>query len=148
MPSSPSESLAAALVGPTTPAVAVHLDQRQSTNSNGVAAQALEHILPSTLDPAACHIVTTVTAYNKTLYDDPQGEPGAVVALHPPPSTPGLRAFYFGIILNKTNPFARGQSVFFCPSWWRQVPPCCRSKHTNAGTTTVRVCPSCGGDIR
>lgn len=59
------------------------------------------------LDPTKCNIVTTVTAFHKTLYDDPQGEPNATVFLqqsHKPIMLP-TQPFYFGIIAGKTNPF-------------------------------------------
>lgn len=55
-----------------------------------------------------CQVVTTITAYNKTLRDDPQGIAGAHVKLmhinksFQPPAKP----FYFGIVLEKTNPFS------------------------------------------
>ena len=59
------------------------------------------------IDPSCCHVVTTVCAENKTLDDDPQGEPGATIELDPPP-TVKVPPFYFGIIDGKTNPFSRG----------------------------------------
>ena len=69
----------------------------------------LSAILPTKIDPLACHIVTTVAAFNKTLEDDPQGEPGATVSLYN--SKHGRlsqKPFYYEIFHGKTNPFARG----------------------------------------
>lgn len=59
------------------------------------------------IDPTCCHVVTTVCAENKTLQDDPQGEPGATIELDPPLVTK-IPAFYFGIIGGWTNPLSRG----------------------------------------
>lgn len=59
------------------------------------------------LDPSKCNVVTTVTAYHKTLNDDPQGEPGAVIVLRHLGKLVHLKnkPFYFGIMKGKTNPF-------------------------------------------
>jgi hypothetical protein len=67
----------------------------------------LRAVLPGTMDPTKCHLVTTVSAKNKTLYDDPQGEPNATISVSPPVPK-GSNIYYFGIIMGKTNPFARG----------------------------------------
>lgn len=57
-----------------------------------------------------CHLITTITAYNKTLYDDPQGEPNAK-AIVTPNHYDGIH--YFGVFASgplkgKTNPFEKG----------------------------------------
>lgn len=60
--------------------------------------------------PGMCHVVTTIAAYNKTMDDDRQGEPGAHLSISPAASD---QVFYFAIfkdrgpLANKTNPFVR-----------------------------------------
>lgn len=67
-------------------------------------------IMGAKIDDQCCHVTTTVTAYHKTLDDEPQGEPGAIITLNPSANeTP----FYFDIfksgpLKNKTNPFTQG----------------------------------------
>lgn len=63
------------------------------------------------LSPGNCHMVVTVAAFNKTLYDCPQGEPNATIALVPAVS--GAAMFYFGAfgagpLHNLTDPFVTG----------------------------------------
>ncbi len=53
-------------------------------------------LLPVRADDAACQVVVTVTAKDKTLDDDPQGEAGAITRLEPGVSQP----FYAGIFRN------------------------------------------------
>jgi len=64
-----------------------------------------ELILPSSPDPDKCHLVVTVTGYNKTLNSHPQGEPNATVTIDPPIAHEG--AFYFGYWRGITDPFIR-----------------------------------------
>lgn len=61
-----------------------------------------------TLDPRRCNVVTTITALNKTLYDDPQGEPGATLqlSLNGQPYAPQNKPYYFAVKNNKTYPFS------------------------------------------
>jgi len=66
-------------------------------------------IIPGSLDSCCCAVVTTISAANKTLYDDPQGEANSTAILTPSP--PGQTPFYFGILLGKTNPFQQGLNV-------------------------------------
>jgi hypothetical protein len=62
------------------------------------------------LDPSRCNVATTVTAFGKTLADDPQGEPGAKVVLwHGKKPINNPPVIYFGIIHGKTNPFATSE---------------------------------------
>ena len=66
------------------------------------------HLIGATLDKDHCHVVSTITAYHKTLNDLPQGEPHARAILRPQNEQP----FYFGIFKDgpfryKTNPFTR-----------------------------------------
>eukprot|EP01095_Lingulamoeba_sp_RSL-Kostka_P005486 TRINITY_DN16820_c0_g1_i1.p1 TRINITY_DN16820_c0_g1~~TRINITY_DN16820_c0_g1_i1.p1 ORF type:complete len:245 (+),score=62.61 TRINITY_DN16820_c0_g1_i1:102-836(+) len=69
----------------------------------------LSIVVPGIPRSDRCHLVVTVSAANKTLYDDPQGEPGATCNLIP---DPGATPFYFGMFKNgKTNPFERGLNV-------------------------------------
>jgi len=69
-------------------------------------------ILPEKTDPTMCHFCVTVCAYNKTLRDDPQGEPNVTVSIFPPVDGPGGVPFYFGVFPNNlTNPFQRGLNV-------------------------------------
>jgi hypothetical protein len=57
------------------------------------------------LDPTTCQVATTVAALGKTLDDDPQGEAGAhLIISHQGKNIP-VKAVYFGILFNKTNPF-------------------------------------------
>ncbi|RYV02659.1 hypothetical protein SOPP22_09040 [Shewanella sp. OPT22] len=55
-----------------------------------------------------CQVLTTVTAKNKTLDDDPQGESGAKVDLvsqdWSSPNKPYSKIFYFGILAKKSFP--------------------------------------------
>lgn len=60
--------------------------------------------------PDSCHVTSTITAYHKTMDDDPQGEEGAKVTL-----TPAIdeKPFYFDIfksgpLKGKTNPMTKG----------------------------------------
>src|SRR5262245_44494309 len=46
-----------------------------------------------------CQVVVTVAAYNKTLADDPQGEPNATVSIDPPVGT--------GLLSNLHKPLHR-----------------------------------------
>eukprot|EP00698_Gefionella_okellyi_P002213 TRINITY_DN12033_c0_g1_i1.p1 TRINITY_DN12033_c0_g1~~TRINITY_DN12033_c0_g1_i1.p1 ORF type:complete len:260 (+),score=38.10 TRINITY_DN12033_c0_g1_i1:110-781(+) len=55
------------------------------------------------LKPGYCHCVVTVTAENKTMYDDPQGEPNATITLDPPLSL--QPPIYFGVLWGITDPF-------------------------------------------
>lgn len=59
------------------------------------------------INPKDCNVVTTITAYHKTLKDDPQGEPGARVQLwhNGKRYLLSTRPYYFGVIAGKTNPF-------------------------------------------
>jgi selenocysteine lyase/cysteine desulfurase len=67
----------------------------------------LELIIPVKPNPALCQFCVTVCAYNKTLWDDPQGEANTSVTISPP--VPGSSIFYFGVdASNHTNPFQRG----------------------------------------
>lgn len=53
-----------------------------------------------------CNVATTVTAFNKTLVDDLQGEPGAKLLLwHDKKRIDNPQVIYFGILHGKTNPF-------------------------------------------
>lgn len=66
-------------------------------------------LIGAKLDDDSCHVTTTVTAYHKTLYDIPQGEPNAQIVLIPKVNT---MPFYFDIfktrlLKDKTNPFTR-----------------------------------------
>lgn len=70
-----------------------------------------EYSFGVTDDPNSCHVSSTILAYHKTMEDDPQGEPGAVVALSP--TVDNLNPFYFDIISSgplqgKTYPFPTG----------------------------------------
>jgi hypothetical protein len=60
----------------------------------------------SKLNDSKCHMVVTVTGYNMTLHNDPQGEPNATVKLTPP--CPTAKPFYFGVWHKLTDPFSRG----------------------------------------
>lgn len=55
-----------------------------------------------------CQVVTTITAYNKTLKNDPQGISGAHIKLmhNNKLFQPPQRPFYFAMVLEKTNPFS------------------------------------------
>lgn len=56
--------------------------------------------------PNTCVVAATVTAFGKTMIDDPQGEPDATLVLwHQNKPVTDFKAFYFGIIFDKTNPF-------------------------------------------
>lgn len=55
--------------------------------------------------PNKCNVATTITAFGKTLMDDPQGEPGAKIILwHGKKLIENPSVLYFGIIFDKTNP--------------------------------------------
>lgn len=59
-----------------------------------------------TLEKDRCNVAATITAFNKTLADDPQGEPGAKVLLwHNHKLINNPPAIYFGIFHKKTNPW-------------------------------------------
>jgi hypothetical protein len=61
------------------------------------------------MDPNKCTVATTVTAFGKTLADDPQGESGAQILLwHNHKLITNPPVIYFGIIHGKTNPFSTG----------------------------------------
>lgn len=53
-----------------------------------------------------CQVVVTITQYNKTYTDDPQGFPGVVATIDPAGDAVGpARPYYFNTMLNnKTNP--------------------------------------------
>eukprot|EP01130_Rhizamoeba_saxonica_P001207 TRINITY_DN1110_c0_g1_i3.p1 TRINITY_DN1110_c0_g1~~TRINITY_DN1110_c0_g1_i3.p1 ORF type:complete len:183 (-),score=39.25 TRINITY_DN1110_c0_g1_i3:178-726(-) len=57
----------------------------------------------------ACTIITTVTAYGKTINDDPQGEANATITMVPKGTTE--LPYYLGIWRGKTNPFVHGTST-------------------------------------
>lgn len=66
-------------------------------------------IVGARFDENSCHVATTVTALNKTLNDERQGEMGATIKLIP---TTNDKPFYFdifktGFLKNYTNPFTR-----------------------------------------
>ena len=67
-------------------------------------------IIGAKFDDEKCHVVTTVLANGRTLEDEKQGEPDAIITLSPAINeTP----FYFDIFKgwlfhNKTNPFTKG----------------------------------------
>jgi len=63
-------------------------------------------VLPVAGDPTKCHLVTTVTAKNRTTWNDPQGEPDSVVSLDY--QTDLQNIFYFGYLDGLTDPFVRG----------------------------------------
>lgn len=70
----------------------------------------LRTIIGGKEDANSCHVAVTVTAYQKTMDDDPQGEAGATIVL-----TPNVNQvpFYFDIfqsgpLKGKTNPFTKG----------------------------------------
>jgi len=70
----------------------------------------LSAIVGASEDPNSCHVAATITAYHKTLDDDPQGEADATVTLSARLPAP---AFYFDIfqsgpLKGKTNPFTKG----------------------------------------
>jgi hypothetical protein len=70
-------------------------------------------IVGAKIDADSCHVTTTITAYQKTLDNVPQGEPDAKITLAPYSNeTP----FYFDIfnigpLKGKTNPFTKGLTV-------------------------------------
>lgn len=71
----------------------------------------LAYIIGAQVDENSCHVVTTITGYQKTMDDIPQGEENAQVTLMPNPHQE--KAFYFDIfkdgpLKGKTNPFTRG----------------------------------------
>ncbi len=73
----------------------------------------LATIIGVNFDKNSCHVVTTVTAFGKTMDDDEQGEPGAKITL-----TPYVNEvpFYFDIftegpLKGKTNPFTKGLTL-------------------------------------
>lgn len=65
-------------------------------------------------DKEYCQFVVTVSAYNLTVLDFPQGEPNSTAAMAPVPSnwsSGKSNVYYFGTwgkISNATNPFAKG----------------------------------------
>lgn len=67
-----------------------------------IAYALLTAVSPGKKDPTKCMGVVTVTAFNKTIFDDPQGLDGATVSVDPPLFDSPL--FYFGIVAGKTNP--------------------------------------------
>lgn len=63
-------------------------------------------------DSLGCNVVTTVTAYGKTLADDPQGEPGSKLLLwHGHEPIRKFTAIYFGIMFGKTNPLSTNMQL-------------------------------------
>src|SRR3989338_7096460 len=55
------------------------------------------------IDPTRCNVVTTVTQWGKTLWNDPQGAPGAKIELNP---MANVDPFYFGMTpTGGTDPF-------------------------------------------
>ena len=71
----------------------------------------LATVVGAIIDNDSCHVTTTVTAYHKTLNDDPQGEPDATVSVIP--AVNKATPFYFDIfkegpLTGKTNPFTQG----------------------------------------
>jgi hypothetical protein len=70
----------------------------------------LAKVIGAPIDDNSCHVTTTITAYHKTLDDDPQGIADAVVTIKP---AINVKPFYFdifktGVLKEKTNPFTRG----------------------------------------
>lgn len=70
----------------------------------------LASIIGAKIDDNACHVVTTITAYHKTMDEAPQGEVDAKVTLLPDLN---VTPFYFGVfksgpLKDKTNPFIKG----------------------------------------
>lgn len=70
----------------------------------------LASIVGANIDDNSCHIAATITAYHKTMDDEPQGEANAILALTPEIYSP---VFYFDIfksgpLKGKTNPFTKG----------------------------------------
>jgi len=70
----------------------------------------LRTIIGGKEDANSCHVATTITAYGKTMDDDPQGEENAYVTFTPHIYT---TPFYFDIFKSgplegKTNPFTKG----------------------------------------
>ncbi|MBA3662549.1 MAG: carboxypeptidase regulatory-like domain-containing protein [Gammaproteobacteria bacterium] len=73
------------------------------------AVTLFSYAMGAAFNPNACTVATTVTAYNKTLFDIPQGEADAKTVLFPDTS---IKPFYFSIfekgwLKDKTNPFSR-----------------------------------------
>ncbi len=66
------------------------------------------------LDPNKCTVVTTITAYHKTLSDDPQGVPDAKISIHninySNITVDNLKPYYFGII--KFGPLKGKSNIF------------------------------------
>lgn len=57
------------------------------------------------LNPNRCTVGATLTAFNKTLADDPQGEPGSTILLwHNNRLIKNPPVFYVGILFGKTDP--------------------------------------------
>lgn len=76
---------------------------RQATFSVLKEIFSLQHNIK--IDPTRCTVAATLTAAQKTLADDPQGEPGATVLLwHNKKLIKNLNVFYVGILFKKTNP--------------------------------------------
>ncbi|MFZ2316047.1 MAG: carboxypeptidase regulatory-like domain-containing protein [Gammaproteobacteria bacterium] len=70
----------------------------------------LAYIIGAKVDENSCHVVTTITGFQKTMDDVPQGEENAHVTLIP---FVDEKPFYFDIfksgpLKGKTNPFTRG----------------------------------------
>ena len=70
----------------------------------------LASIVGAKIDENSCHVTTTITAYQKTMDDDPQGEANAIAILSPDVNSV---PFYFDIfdsgpLKGKTNPFTKG----------------------------------------
>lgn len=70
----------------------------------------LAGVIGASIDENSCHLTTTITAYHKTMDDDPQGIAGARLVI-----TPSVDAapFYFDIfrsgpLAGKTDPFTKG----------------------------------------
>lgn len=73
----------------------------------------LASVIGVNFDKNSCHVVTTVTAFGKTMDDDEQGEPDARIVLSPYVNEV---PFYFGIftegpLKGKTNPFTKGLTL-------------------------------------
>lgn len=58
------------------------------------------------MKPGTCNLIATITAYNKTLHDTPQGEAGAKLKVYyDGKELKNYKVLYYGAIGNKTNPF-------------------------------------------
>lgn len=70
----------------------------------------LAGVIGASIDENSCHLTTTITAYHKTMDDDPQGIAGARVVISPQVD---VTPFYFDIfrsgpLAGKTDPFTKG----------------------------------------